>query len=41
LLPIRAALAEGRYADANDIRRQKVDPAYADASQSIEICSST
>ncbi len=36
LLPIRAALAEGRYADANDIRRQKVDPAYADASQSIE-----
>ncbi len=36
LLPIRAALAEGRYADANDIRRTQVDPAYADASQSID-----
>ncbi len=36
LLPIRAALAEGRYADANDIRRKQVDPAYAEASQSID-----
>ncbi|MFN4342568.1 MAG: methyl-accepting chemotaxis protein [Azonexus sp.] len=36
LLPIRAALAEGRYAEANDIRRLQVDPAYAEASQSID-----
>jgi methyl-accepting chemotaxis protein len=36
LLPARAALADGRYADANEIRRKHVDPAYAEASQSIE-----
>ena len=36
LLPARAALAEGRFADANDIRRQRADLAYAESSKAIE-----
>ena len=36
LLPARAALAEGRFSEANDIRRLKADAAYVEASKEIE-----
>ncbi|WP_275712207.1 methyl-accepting chemotaxis protein [Dechloromonas hankyongensis] len=36
LLPARAALADGRFSDANDIRRLKSDLAYVDVSQGID-----
>ena len=36
LLPARSALADGRFAEANDIRRLKADAAYAEASNGIE-----
>ena len=36
LAPARTALAEGRFSEANDIRRLKADAAYVDASKEIE-----
>ncbi len=36
LLPARTALGEGRFGEANDIRRLKADAAYAEASKDME-----
>ncbi|HLO61819.1 MAG TPA: PAS domain-containing protein, partial [Azonexus sp.] len=36
LLPARAALADGRFGEANDIRRLKSDLVYGDVSQGID-----
>jgi len=36
LAPARVALADGRFAEANDVRRLKADVAYAEASAGIE-----
>ena len=36
VLPARAALADGRFSEANDIQRLKSDPAYVDVSQGVD-----